>query len=205
MLHRRRVLSAAALAPLALLLPGGLRAQDAADRLIVPNERVGLVRKTTKPAALAELYGAANVAAGKVPGPEGTENPGAFVFKDKPEELRVHFTEDGQRIELVEIVAEKSPWKTREGIGIGMGVAEVEAINGRPFLISGFGWDLGGQIVDTRGGKLPAVNLTFSPTRQLPDAEMNRISGDGVKVASNHPLVRKAAPRVVTVHVIFRG
>jgi hypothetical protein len=203
MLPRRHLLAAAAFAPAAFALPRLALAQDAADRLIVPGERVGLIRMTTKPDGLAGLYGAANVAVGNVPGPEGSESPGAFVFKDKPDELRVHFSEDGKKIWTVQIVAEKSPWKTRDGLGIGSTVAAVEKANGRPFLISGFGWDMGGLVVDWRGGAMKNIGFGFNPTRQIPDGEMRRISGDNVKVASNNPLVLKAAPVVSEIQVHF--
>jgi hypothetical protein len=203
MLPRRRFLAAAALAPAGLALPRFALAQDAADRLIVPGERVGLIRMATKPDGLAGLYGAANVAAGPVPGPEGSESPGAFVFKGKADELRVYFSEDGKTIWTVQIVAEKSPWKTRGGLGIGSTVAAVERANGRPFLISGFGWDMGGLVVDWRGGALKGIGFGFNPTRELSPAEQRRISGDNVKVASNNPLVLKAAPVVSEIQVQF--
>ena len=62
---------------------------------------------------------------------------------------------------------------------------------------------MGGLVVDWRGGALKNIGFGFNPTRQISDGEMRRISGDNVRVASNNPLVLKAAPVVSEIQVQF--
>lgn len=176
-------------------------AQDAGDRLMVPNQRVGAILKTTKPADLPGIFGAANVRIGKIQGPEGDEPPGAMVYEGKPDELKIYFTEDAKRIAYIVSEQKGSTWRTAAGVRIGMPLAEVEKLNGGPFVMSGFEWDLGGMLIDNPKGKLPkGLTLAFNPTRQLPERESNQIVGDK-RISSAHPIMRKAAPEVTAVGV----
>ncbi len=47
-----------------------------------------------------------------------------------------------------------SQWRTTHGIRRGMTLAEIEALNGRPFKLYGFGFDYGGTTLDWNGGSL---------------------------------------------------
>ena len=49
---------------------------------------------------------------------------------------------------------DQSAWTTAHGIRIGMPLAEVEKLNGKPFKLSGFDWDYGGRVTDWQGGAL---------------------------------------------------
>jgi hypothetical protein len=95
-------------------------------------------------ARLIELYGADNVVTGIVPGPEGSEMLATTVFPDNPKKT-LQFVwwhedtlSDPSYIELPDKAVAPG------GLRTGMSLAEVEAINGEPFTLLGFGWDYGG-------------------------------------------------------------
>lgn len=147
----------------------------------------------TSEARLIEIYGADNVWTGIVPGPEGTEMLATEVFRDSPKR-RLQFVwwdEDGRKdpsyIEL------STKMITPGGVRAGMSVAEVEALNGEPFQLSGFGWDYGGgawfksgDLSSLAGGC--SLSLTFSPTHYPPGHDYDPITGDR-EVSSDNPLL----------------
>jgi hypothetical protein len=88
------------------------------------------------------------------------------------------------------------------GSTFGMGIPEVEALNGEPFSMFGFWWDYGGS-AGFQTGKLSQLeggcylNLRFDPTVDLPQSvDPGPISGDQ-EVSSDLPLLRQVEPKVV--------
>lgn len=201
---RFAVLYRLALLVLAVAAAAPVAAQDTADRLMIPFQRVGAILASTKPADLPRIFGAANVRIGKVPGAEGDEAAGAFIFQGKPDELKVYFTEDEKRIAFVITEQKGSTWHTANGLRLGAKMVEIEKLNGGPFVINGFEWDLGGMLIENPKGKLPkGVTLAFNPTREVPERERGQITGDK-PISSAHPVMRKAAPELISlgVHLI---
>src|SRR5262249_17585108 len=50
-----------------------------------------------------------------------------------------------------------SDWTAPHGLKLGMALEDVEKANGKPFKLSGFGWDYGGLVVDWNKGALGNV------------------------------------------------
>ncbi len=110
---------------------------------------------------------------------EGTSEPGTLVFPNDPKrriEIIWHDTKTHRRPSVIRI-GEGSTWRVPgpggKPIGIGMPMAEIETLNGRPFRLSGFDWDYGGTAVDWRGGalaRLPAGCLFGARFERDPDA-----------------------------------
>jgi len=199
-MNRRALLIGAAGA---LFAGGGAQALDAGDRTIVPGMRVGAIVKATPPADLAKIYGADRVRYAKVPVAEGDEVAGAFVLRGTADELQAGFTEDGKRIEFIRIIGRN--WKTESGIRIGTGLAELERLNGRPFTLSGFDWDYGGQVFPAAPGKLPkGLAITVQPRKSeaVPPRDYNKVSGDR-KISSRHPVLAKIDVAVTGLVVTF--
>src|ERR1700730_18294322 len=88
---------------------------------------------------------------------------------------------------------------------------ELERRNGKPFEMTGWGFDLGGNIVSFNGGKLEkelrsfgALALTFYPQTnkeggyvpKVTEEEFNAVQGDKI-VRSSHTVLQKLNPRVV--------
>jgi hypothetical protein len=54
----------------------------------------------------------------------------------------------------IEISGAKSLWRTTHGITLGTTLKELERLNGKPFLLSGFAWDYSGTVMSWDGGML---------------------------------------------------
>jgi hypothetical protein len=96
-------------------------------------------------------------------------------------------------------------WIALGGVKIGQSLAEVEALNGKPFKMSGFGWDYGGMSMGWEGGKLdtaePRCDLSvfFSPRADYADS----ISGD-ITLSSDDPALRASDPAVMLLTITYR-
>jgi hypothetical protein len=96
---------------------------------------------------------------------------------------------------------------------VGTSLKRVEELNGKPFLLYGFEWDYGGQLVDSNGGALKdlphedpeggfrggALLLTFQPD---PAASYTEVMGDGT-FSSDHPVMQSVDPKVSVIIVSF--
>ena len=153
---------------------------------------------------VAKTYGAA-ASAGDLDGPEGTKFKGVTLNPgSKTERLDLSWWDDAQSVvSMVRAREDGKAWTGPGGIHVGSTLAEVEAANGKPFSISGFGWDYGGYVTDLKGGALASLpggcslQLRFDSGEVVPDG----ISGDGVTVASDDPRVRKYAPVVTEMAI----
>ena len=86
-------------------------------------------------------------------------------------------------------------------------------MNGRPFMLSGFGWDYGGTAGSWNGGHLAYLNadtaarviVRLAPDRAVYElVETNALSevmGDAAYVASDHPVLQTLSPRVTQIIV----
>jgi hypothetical protein len=143
---------------------------------------------------------------GNIPGAEGSVAKGVILFdRLKSRHLDITFWDDA-----MEHVSNVSPgegavaWTGPQGIHVGSSLKYIQDINGKPFSISGFGWDYGGYVVDFKGGKLDNLpggcKLMLRFDRENADMPEG-ISGDGVTVSSDDPRVQKFAPNVVEMSV----
>lgn len=195
---RRRLLLAL---PLTLAVAASpALALDAGDRTINAN-RAGAIVKATPPADLAKIYGAERVAAIKV-NEEGEEYPGVSIHAGTADELRVAFTEDSKRIRFVRAIGRN--WKTTLGVRLGTTLAELERLNGGPFNFNGFGWDLGGIVLDQPRTKFAGGGLRVGVeyTKRLTDRETRAVWGDKA-VSSRTPVLRRMGVRVYLLEVNF--
>lgn len=167
----------------------------------------GLFAKDTDHARLTAAFGAGNVTFEEVPGPEGTTEKATVLFgKDPKRRLEVSWHDEANRARPVLIaIQDKSTWVGPKGLKVGMPLAEVERLNGKPFKLTGFDWDLGGHagFGDGAFGQVPgdcAVSARFLYTVNLPPKRMEPISGDQ-EVSSDHPSMRASKPKVTAVYV----
>jgi len=158
-------------------------------------------------ARLIEIYGASNVRTGIVPGPEGTEMLATEVYPESAKRrLQFVWWNEDQRTDLSYVdLPPKLPGPG--GVRYGMSVAEVEALNGAPFTMSGFGWDYGGHAGFDKGSlsDLPggcAVGVTFSPESYPEGLDVDEIIGDR-PVQSNNPLLEQVNARVDQVFISY--
>lgn len=186
------------------------------DWLIVPGERVGPLTASSSAADLIAAYGAENVRDEPYPLGEGESEQGTVVFPNDPTRRVLILWNDLDKKALplaVRIDGAGSQWKTAEGLAVGTSLKRVEELNGKPFLLYGFDWDYGGQLVDSNGGALKdlphedpeggfrggALLLTFQPD---PAASYTEVMGDGT-FSSDHPVMQSVDPKVSVIIVSF--
>ena len=158
------------------------------------------------PATLAAHFGRENVIPETIDGPEGQPlNVTAIYPKDPDKRIEVIFANEEERTGLITVMVNQptSLWKGPGGVGIGAGIAQVEAANGAPFQLQGFGWDYGGFVSDWKGGKLSNDTGCRLIMRFLTEgADVSpEILGDGAQPMSDDPLVRKADPKVALLGI----
>jgi len=156
---------------------------------------------------LASVFGAANVVNRTIDGPEGSTLDATLVFPEDPARRLVVLWQDevARTRPAAILIQDQSEWVGPGGIRLGTTLFEVEAANGAPFTILGFGWDYGGsagfeegKLADLPGGC--TLSLTFQIDETVEGPEFDAIMGDE-QFRSDNPLIRKAAPTVSQIAV----
>jgi hypothetical protein len=159
-------------------------------------------------AFLAQLFGADNVVSETIAGPEGTTLDATLVFPNDPARRLVVLWQDEERHArpAAIIIREDSDWIGPGGVRLGSALAEVEAVNGAPFSVLGFGWDYGGAagfpsgaLADIPGGCIMSLSFDLDWSREF-GPEFDAIMGDQ-QLGSDDPLLQAAAPIVSEIAV----
>ena len=197
-------LSLLALCTALVVTPALAKDKSPAAAEAAPTEAVacdGVFGPLSSEALLIETFGVDNVVTGMVPGVEGIEMLANTIFPDDPERtMQIGWWDetDRERLAWVELApSQVGPL----GVHVGMTVAEVEALNGEPFLVGGFGWDYGGY-ANIESGALTNLDggcylsLRFAPTDGYStDIDATSVLGD-VQVPSHEPLLEQLDARV---------
>lgn len=186
----------------------------AEDWLIEPGHRVGSITSRTTLPELEKLFGKQNVKAGQVPGPEGSEWAGAYLFAGHPEKkIKLIWKEGSQphTVGIAIIESAKSVWHTSEPISIGTSLRQLETLNQGPFTLSGFDWDYGGTVLSWGDhGKLRpkfqqngGLIVRLAPPEQADEALQMKVAGDQTFSSSN-PAMQKINPTVSEIQVMLQ-
>lgn len=174
-------------------------------------ECTGVFAKDVTHEKLVTAFGAANVVFEDVDGAEGEKIKASVIFPRDPAR-RVEFIwgNEAKRTDPLIRIQGKSGWIAPFGIRLGTPVEEVEKINGKPFVVSGFGWDYGGTVTDWKGGKLAGqlpggcvMALMFEVGPNPPARAYRQVSGDSVQAPSNSPNIRAVKPFVSAISLSF--
>jgi hypothetical protein len=191
------VLSAPAFAD---LLPPKPQAQPAAGDMTL--SCTGPFVKTATHASLVKHFGAKNVAWETVDGPEGSTYQVTAIYpKDPKKRLEVMWRDEEGRKDLlgIDVKSESTMWNGPGGLKMKMPIAAVEKLNGKPFMMTGYEWDMWGQVVDWKGGKMPATAKTAGcdvvTVRLDATGDTSKVGGEG-PYASNSKGIKKAKPVV---------
>lgn len=181
--------------------------------LIVPGVRVGAITRTTSEIDLVRAYGHGNVRTGNINVGEGVTERGTLVFPDEPIKRAAVLWKDlsnNQMPERIQITGSKTLWKTAQGITLGMSLRELERLNGRPFVLTGFGWDYGGTIISWERGALARafatggrIILRLRPPSGLTPGALRPVTGDR-ESRSNHGTMQRLNPRVYQMIIEFK-
>jgi hypothetical protein len=158
--------------------------------------------KTATHASLVKHFGAKNVAWETVDGPEGsTYQVSAIYPKDPKRRIEVVWRDEEGRKDLlsIEVKNHDTLWTGPGGVKMKMPIAAVEALNGKPFMLTGYQWDMWGQVVDWKGGKMPAAakaaGCDVVTVRLDETGDSSQAMGEG-PYASNSKGMKKAKPVV---------
>ena len=166
------------------------------DRNIIPNESVGLITSSTTKSALNKLYDKGNIRETI----KGTE----VIFDNTADNITIEWNDGNLTPKIIRIKNPNSNWKTKEGVGIGSTIKEVEKANGKPFTIYGYEIDayLAGTVKNWNSGNLQGLNLQFKITKEIPVEVYMEMMGDR-GILSNNPLLEKAGLQVENITVGF--
>ena len=166
----------------------------------------GVFAKDTTHLKIAIKYDSRNVTYGQVDGPEGSKIPGSILFPNDPKHrLEVLWSNEAGRSDpSVIAINGKSQWTAPKGTKLGMPLAALEKMNGRPFKLSGFGADGTAGVVGWEGGALSTLpggckmGMRFASDPKAPQAARDAVAGDK-EFLSNDAGVRAIKPAVTEI------
>jgi hypothetical protein len=162
-------------------------------------------------ADLVRAFGSGNVVYQDIDGAEGERIKASVLYpNDAKAKLEIIWGDEKARRRPTIIRArDQSGWATANGIRIGMAIADVEKMNGKPFTLSGFDWDDGGRVKDWHGGELAkplpggcVVGVEFVHPEDSPEANLTKVSGDGDFLSDNADM-RAVEPYVAVVTISY--
>jgi hypothetical protein len=161
-----------------------------------------LVRPDDTLADLQARLGPASVVAEVLPGPEGESTPAWVLYPDHPtRRLDVYLDATGERPESIVAGAAATDWVRGDGVRVGLELAGLAALNGRSFVMSGFGWDYGGTVLDWNGGAIAPDGRQAGFVRLCAPASSDALGHDQYPmgeagVDSDLPVLRDHPPSV---------
>ncbi len=170
------------------------------DQLILPGRSLGLLTHLTDESQLNEIYKGSQIETDK-------SNPNWLINHVQIESnnnISIIWNKNTQQPYSATISGEKSAFKTKEGIGIGSSIHDVETAFWSLFYIYGFEIDqeIAGQLVKWNNPEHNEIQFKFKVTNDLPQEEYEQIMGSDL-LASNHYLLRKAGLVVEEITVFF--
>ncbi|MDM7920730.1 MAG: hypothetical protein QUS14_00405 [Pyrinomonadaceae bacterium] len=191
----------------------------AQDWQIVPGKSVGPININTTEKQLIEVYGKNNVKRQDIDVGEGETRSGAVIFPNDPQRRASIVWRDAvgrTGPESVTIRDKGTLWKTDRGITIGTTLKTIEQLNGKAFVLTGFGWDYSGTVLHANGGRIGELGkasgeeitdrtllLRLEPTAAMQKTpEFTKMLGDGTFLSSD-PSMQKLDPRVYEMIIEF--
>ena len=200
-----------------------MSAQVASDPwLIFADGKQGPINAHTTRRDLVRAYGAINVVDQDLDLGEGEVEAGTVLFPSDPERSIQILWKDaktGTEPSSLTIRGNKSRWKASHATSLGTTLKQLERLNGRPFHMSGFGWDYSGTVMSWDRGMLSHDLGQFDPhgehgrivlrlncdtprTEPLTKEEEMQVVGDR-DFSSNHPVLQKMNPCVSEMVWVF--
>jgi hypothetical protein len=170
----------------------------------------GAFAKNSGHLRLAQSYGVHNVEYTTVSGDDGSTLMASVLFPNDPKRrLEVLWDDDAQRSGTRMIVIDgQSTWTAQKGVHLGLPLAALEKVNGKPFKLMGFEKDGMAIVSDWNGGALGLltdgckVGVQFKPDPKAPAGVLGAASSDK-EFASNDPAIRAAKPTVGEIIVAY--
>jgi len=170
----------------------------------------GAFAKNSGHLRLAQSYGVHNVDFTEVSGDDGSTLMASVLFPNDPKRrLEVLWDDDVQRTGTRMIVIDgQSTWTAQKGIHLGLPLAALEKLNGKPFKLMGFEKNGMAIVSDWNGGALGSltdgckVGVQLKPDPKAP-ADALEAAGSDREFASGDPAIRAAKPTVGEIIVAY--
>ena len=179
-----------------------LKPQPAPPRVVACS---GIFAKDSSHLKIATFVGADNITWTQVAGPEGSRLNATVVYpRDPKRRLEVLWNLESSRSDTQLIVINgQSEWTAPKGLKLGLPLATVEKLNGRPFTIKSFGGETGGMVTSWGGGQLASlpggckIGVRFAPDPKAPPPT-EELAG-GTDFASSLPSLKALSPKVAEI------
>ena len=167
----------------------------------------GAFAKDSSHVKLAQMVGAANIEYGQVSGAGGSALNASILYgKDPKRRLEVLWQNEAARSDTsLIVITGQSQWHGPKGLKLGLALAALEKLNGKPFKLSGFDQPDGSAVLDWQGGALASlpggcqVGIKLKPdSKATPDALK---AAAGKELLSSDATVRAVKP--VIGEIIF--
>lgn len=170
--------------------------------------------RDTSVSSLIERYGANRVSNAEIYVGEGKTETATVLFEPILDEMIYFLWKDSRNQRtprVIRIDGPSSHWRTAYGVKLGMDLKSLEWINGRPFVLMGFGWEYSGTVVSWSGGFLETafsqckivVRLTSGDNRPNPiwSGWYKQVMGER-EFPSDHPAMQYLNPfiRSIALH-----
>jgi len=170
----------------------------------------GAFAKNSGHLRLAQSYGVHNVEYTEVPGDDGSTLMASVLFPNDPKRrLEVLWDDDLQRSGTrMIVIGGQSTWTAQKGVHLGLPLAALEKVNGKPFKLMGFEKDGMAIVSDWNGGALSLltdgckVGVQLKPDPKAPAGVLGAASSDK-EFASNDPAIRAAKPTIGEIIVAY--
>lgn len=138
---------------------------------------------------------------------EGESAEGSVLYPDQPAlKVEIQWQHAKELRQVVRLTVRGSGITTKPGFKVGMSLKELEALNGGPFRLAGFGWDYAGTVLGWGEGKLGIVKqsgtffVRLSPGKNVKkmSAWVKQVTGDK-EFSSAHPAMQKLNPRIYEI------
>jgi len=170
----------------------------------------GAFAKNSGHLRLAQAFGVHNVDFTEVSGDDGSTLMASVLFPNDPKRrLEVLWDDDVERSGTRMIVIDgQSTWSAQKGVHLGLPLAVLEKLNGKPFRLMGF--EKGGMAIvsDWNGGALALltdgckVGVQFKAEPKVAAGVLDAASSDKEFVSSD-PTIRAAKPVVGEIIVAY--
>jgi hypothetical protein len=166
----------------------------------------GTFAKDSSHLKLATAYKPENIVFTEVDASEGKKLMATVLFpKDPKRRLEVWWDNETSRSGTYLIVINgQSTWTAPKGLKLGLQVAQLERLNGKPFKLKGFGSGSEASVSDWQGGALESIAggcKVGVSMRADPKASADAVERAGSELASTDAAVKAIKPSVAEIIV----
>ncbi len=170
----------------------------------------GLFGKEASQAKFEKAFGANNVTFAEVDGPAATKLNATVLYpRDPKRRLEVLWNAEETRSDTqVVAINGQSTWSAPKGVKLGMTIAVLEKLNGKPFALDGFKGENGGLVTSWNGGALEKlgdckIGVRFAPAANSPAPAAGAVDvlTSDKEFLSNAPAMKPLAPKISEIIV----